>query len=377
MSALENKLMDNVFRAAQTSGQPGALNAAGTAGTAETMARYAFKDFVHYFMMLEEQAKASARQSTPQSGGSSLMSGALQLDIRVKRYEVEAPTAGQPVTVRQHETGQAGARQIEIHGTEAREDGTLVNTVTVIELAVAQHQVQGPNQAKASGQTGQLKLAEASGTAGDTLASFFARSPYAGAAGTTLWQYSSEDAMELVEEEARIDSFSADQAMQQLVEAAYKVLKYMQLVELNTEFRMTNDEVKLIQEALNSSPDSVVFKSVMQLLKKKKIKVVKVKQELKKQQEELEQKLKGLESENMKQLAELEKDGQKAAPATNERSEEISKISKQIKQIKKMLTAIQAFEYVADEKQASLDPDGFKLMLEEFNKVNLSMAMGS
>ncbi len=377
MSALENKLMDNVFRTAQSSGQQGAVNAAGAAGTAETMARYAFKDFVHYFMMLEEQAKAAARQAQPVSGNqaaSPLMSGGMQLDIRVKRYETEAPAASQPVTVRQHDTAQSGARQIEIHGSEQRDDGTVVHTVTVIELAVVQAYVLPPIQTAKGGGTGQLNLAQATGTAGDSLDKFFERSPYAGAAGQTLWQYSSNDAMKLVKEEKRLDDFAADQAMQKLIEVAYKVLKYMQTLELDTEFKLTKDESKLVQEALSNNPSDVVIKSVLKMLKKKKIKVAKVKQEVKKQHDELEQKLKALETQNTQQLAELQKSGQTSSEETQKRTEEISKVSQQIKQLKKVLKAIQAFEYVPDEQQENLSPDVFKQLLEEFNQANLDMA---
>lgn len=290
ISALEKQLMDRLFRSGPVADGrsdmaiPGSLEQ-----TQEMMTKYAFQDFVSFFMNLESQAKQAAQrayQDAPSMPGP-LYASQLHLDIQIERYKQvgAAEIAGsQPVTVQKLKTDMGLASKIEIRTPELHSDGSVSYTVTLLKLAVSIDEVQ-PRPDLAQGKVIGAPIIPAVGeTAGDDLEEFLNQSAFSGEA-ENIFEYETDDAMELLAEQNKLDDWQAAQQLKVLVELAYRILKMMQAEEYDNVFNLTKEESDLIQDALKHSPDEVTRKALGQFIKKKRIELEMLRKELKERAE--------------------------------------------------------------------------------------------
>lgn len=377
VSGIENKLIENIFKQSRLSSAGLQGDAAiGALSTAETLTRYAFKDFVNYFIRLEQLAEARRRQLqaiAPVAGASgstasSLKSAGMHLDIRIESFQdvaAEDVDDGQPVTVHEHAGAEGLAREIEIRLPQTQADGSVKYTVSVIHLAVTSAQTQQAPTAGSSGQTGELSLATAA-SAGSVEA-FYARSAAVGkgSPGTEIWQYSADNAEQLLDNERKLEALRREQIMSDLADAAAAVVRYLQVLQVNAEYHLTKEEAELVDQALEKGSDTVVRQRLVQMFKNKKRVLEKIERELKKKQEELEK---------AEQLGETP--AQTAAKAgPGEENSDVAKakslLAAQRKFIRKLLDEIEHITVMTEEKQ-EIDPGMLQELLKDFNDANLA-----
>lgn len=156
ISKLESQLLDSVFPKNQREMLAGQFDLPVMAGSpAQTalqaaqkqMTQYAFRDFVDYFVQLEQRARNySAMQKAINPGSTSpLVSAGMQLNIQVERFQGVAASevsGAQPVVVQKLQTEQGLASRIEIRTPEVQSDGSVSYSITVIKLAVEMGQLQ-------------------------------------------------------------------------------------------------------------------------------------------------------------------------------------------------------------------------------------------
>lgn len=381
VSGLENKLIENVFKNSRLSSAGLQGDAAiGAMNTAELLTRYAFKDFVAYFVKLEQLAQARRQQQlqaiSPLTGAapvstafSPLKSVSLHLDISIDSFRnvaAEDVDDGQPVNVHEVSTAAGKARDIEIRIPQLQADGSVSYSVSVIHLAVTPSQLDQTTEAGMSGQSGDWSLAAAAGSAGDG-DDFYSKMVAGSAVGTTVWQYSNDDAMSLVENEKKQSALQAQQAMAALIEVAGNIVKYLNSIQINTAFHLSKEESDLVQEALEKGSDTVVSQRLLQVFKDKKRLLEKINKELKKHQEELE-----------KAEAGLPLTGSEAAKADTTAKSDVEKAKAQIqarlKYIRKLLEEMQHIEILAEEQQP-IGAGQIGELMKAFNEANMqSMA---
>lgn len=377
VSGLENKLIENVFKNSRLSSAGLQGDAAiGAMNTAELLTRYAFKDFVAYFVKLEQLAQSRRQQqlqaispltgATPASTAfSPLKSVSLHLDISIdsfKNVAAEDVHDGQPVNVHEVSTAAGKARDIEIRIPQLQADGSVSYSVSVIHLAVTPSQLDQTTEAGQSGQSGDWSLAAAAGSAGEG-DDFYSKMVTGSCVGTTVWQYSNDDAMSLVENEKKQSALQAEQAMAALIEAASNIVKYLNSIQINTAFHLNKEESELVQEALEKGSDLVVNQRLLQVFKDKKRLLEKFEKELKKHQEELE-----------KAQASLPLTGSESDKGKSDVEKVKVQIQARLKYIRKLLEEIQHIEILAEEKQP-IGAGQIGELMKAFNEANMqSMA---
>lgn len=290
ISALEKQLMDRIFRSGSSFGETaGAPTQISLQQTQEMMTKYAFQDFVNFFLNLESEAKKAAQrtaQNAPSMPGP-LYASQLHLDIQIERYKQvgAAEVAGsQPVTVQKLKTDMGMASKIEIRTPELHSDGSVSYTVTLLKLAVSIDEIQ-PRPDLAQGQVVGSPIIPATGeTAGEDLEEFLNHSPFSGEA-ETIFDYENEDAMELLSEQKKLDDWQAAQQLKVLVEIAYKILKAMQAEEYDNVFNLTKEESELIQNAMTGNISEITRKALTQFIQKKRIELEMLRKELKERME--------------------------------------------------------------------------------------------
>lgn len=288
VSRLESQLLQQVESARAEGAHAPALTP-----TQRNMVQYAFRDFVNYFLQLEYLAEAARRQrqaaNAPAfSSGApvSLTSTDLHLKIQVAAYEVPAEgvsAQGQPVTVQKFADENRRASLIQIYTPFNNAAGITSYQVTSVQLALTMEQVSPDPSLASGGQTGQIPAAEASGSAGDSLQQFFDGAAQAGA--ETLWSYENLDAMDLLEEEERLEEWKAQQHMQALIEAAYKVMAYMNTQELQVAFGMSEEDKALMMNALNNDPAEVAQAVLKSFIRKRRVELDMLRKEIKERQD--------------------------------------------------------------------------------------------
>lgn len=355
LSALEKQLMDNIFAltgGGRAQGAAGLDEGAGEVPQLSVMSAfqqsqammvgYAFQDFVHYFMRLDTIARASAAQradaAPPVSGP--LVAAPLHLDLRVERYQQVASdelSGSQPVTVQKQQSDTGAASRIEIRTPELHSDGTVSYAVTVVKLAVNLADVVPQQFDPAHSQTvGLPPIAAASGTAGQNFQQFLDQPSYAGPA-ETLWEYETDDAMDLIEEQKRLDDWAADVHLRNLIEAAYKVLKYLQAQEIDAMFKLTQEERALVDQALSAPSDKVASKALLKFLKKKRVELEMARKEI-----------------HERQLA----------------AQEAHKIAAAQDKLQRLINVFERLEQ--NLKQDKIDPKVLQGLLKDLDKVNLA-----
>lgn len=283
VSRLESQLLEQVT-------QVGQVNNGRTAmmdPTKRHMLQYAFRDFVAYFLELDQRAQAQARQNKPQVvNGVALTTTALHLNIQVTAYDVpEASNQGQPLSVHKYENDQGQARLIQLYSSRMNDDGTMSYQVTVIKLAVSLENVAPSPEVGQGSQVGQIPAAEAGGSAGDSLQDFLNRSPYSQTAGTAVWSYQTDDALDLLQEEERLQTWAQEQHMQELIEAAYKIIAYMNANDLEVAFNMDEQDKAIMMNALNNDPAEVAQAVLKSFIRKKRVELDMLRKEIKERQE--------------------------------------------------------------------------------------------
>jgi len=247
------------------------------------LVEYAFKDFVNYFLRLQQEAETAARlnaQSNPQQGP--LYASHLHLNVSLEKFAAEDVSAfnAQGVQVSQLKTEAGFASRIEILSQQTLGDGTISYAVTVLKLAIEMENVSPVLSPMSSTQVSILPVASASGSSGSGLQDFLNRSPYAHQEGQALMEYENEDAIQLLREEERQQDWHSEQQMQALISAAVNILKYLQTFKLKAAFGMTKEESEYIENALENDPAAVVKESIIRFLKKKQIELEMLRKEV-------------------------------------------------------------------------------------------------
>lgn len=292
VSRLEQQMVDRIFQA-----DPGVKEAiqaeTGLSSSQETMARFAFKDFVSYFLHLQQVAQQakSQPQNTQAGAPKPLSTLALQLNIEIERYKdvsADEVSGGQPVTVQKMQTEEGAASRIEIRTPQLQSDGSTSYSITVVKLSLQTGDVAfSPMSSTRSGQTGRLSLAEATGQAGGSqqLQDFLDQPRYSNAVGTQIWQ-ASHNASALFEQESREDSWASQEHMQSLIQAAYAVLSQLQTREIGSSFRMTKEEREFFEGALDNAPNEVVRQALTLFIKKKRAELDMLRKKMQEQQQQ-------------------------------------------------------------------------------------------
>ncbi|MGE3723920.1 MAG: hypothetical protein AB7I41_00100 [Candidatus Sericytochromatia bacterium] len=289
ISRLESQLLQQV-ESARSEG----LASPALTPTQRNMVQYAFRDFVNYFLQLEYLAEAARKQkqvTTPpppsSSGGAvSLTTTDLHLKIQVAAYELPAevlPAQGQPVTVEKYADENSRASFIQIYTPVINAAGVTSYQVTSVKLALSTEQFSPDPSLANGGQVGQIPPAEASGSAGDSLQQFFERTTHPQA--QTQWSYENEDAMRLLEEEERLQKWQAQQHMDALIDAAYKIMAYMNAQELQVAFGMSEEDKALMMNALNNDPAEVAQAVMKSFIRKRRVELDMLRKELKERQD--------------------------------------------------------------------------------------------
>ncbi|MBT9548503.1 MAG: hypothetical protein IV090_24125 [Candidatus Sericytochromatia bacterium] len=293
ISRLESQLLQQV-EAARGEG----LSSPSLTPTQRNMVQYAFRDFVSYFLQLEYLAEAARKQKQvtmpppPSSSGGavSLSTTDLHLKIQVAAYEVPAdvmPAQGQPVTVKKYADESSRASLIEIFTPVINAAGVTSYQVTAVKLALSMEQLSPDPSLASGGQVGLIPAAEASGSAGDSLQQFFERAtdPQAQAQAQPQWSYENEDALALLEEEERLQKWAAEQHMDALIEAAYKIMAYMNANELQVAFGMSEEDKALMMNALNNDPAEVAQAVLKSFIRKRRVELDMLRKEIKERQD--------------------------------------------------------------------------------------------
>lgn len=284
ISRLESQLLQQVESARMEGSTAPSLTP-----TQRHLVQYAFRDFVNFFLQLEQLAEAARKQkmqamASPSATPATLTTTALHLDIRVEAYETEsAPT--QPVTVHklQNESGQASLIQVYLPKTDL--NGAVSYQVTTLKLAVSLDTLAQTPEMAQGGQTGLLTPVESGGSAGDSLQDFLNRSPHSQTAGHSVWAYQHEDALDLLHEEARLQDWKEQQHLQALIEAAYEIMGYLGSGELQAAFGMSEEEKELMANALERDPAEVAQAVLKSFIRKKRMELEMLRKELKERQE--------------------------------------------------------------------------------------------
>ncbi|MGV3524106.1 MAG: hypothetical protein ACO1RX_07775 [Candidatus Sericytochromatia bacterium] len=298
ISKLESQLLDNVFPKNQREMQGSQFDLPVMAGTPvqtalqaaqKQMTQYAFRDFVDYFMQLEQRARNySAMQKAMNPASSSpLVSAGLQLNIEVERFQGVASSelnSAQPVVVQKLQTEQGLASRIEIRTPEVQSDGSVSYSITVIKLAVEMGQLQTSAGGAQGGQTGQLPMAAGSGSVSATFTDFLDKPRFSETAGTAVWDYTTDNAMALMKEQERVDGWIEEQARQAHLEAAYQVMAFLQGQKVGMAFELSKEERELVANALDMSPDEVTRKALINFIKRKRIEMEMLRKELQERQ---------------------------------------------------------------------------------------------
>ena len=372
MSSLENQLMEKIFRrAALHPGQQlqeSGLEIGGIQSATETMARYAFKDFVNYFIQLEERTRAAARQTRPVDPATSpLRAAGLHLQIRIEAFEPSEPAA-QPVTVHKHETEQGLASRIEIRTEQRQADGSVSYGITVLKLAVEVGKLAAASPAAETAAAGVLPLVAAAATVGDELADFLARTPLARTAGHTIWQFSTADAMDLVEKQQQLEAWQREEAMRVLVSAAYQLLNYLQHERLDAIFDLSSEEEKLVKTFLENSSDEVVRQAMLNFFKKKRPQLDAIRREIeRRRQEAAEEHQTSSAQENsgdaaLDQAQDMEQTRQEKALENPARQRQLQKLVRTVDMLQLLIQQ--------QDKEDGPDPDFFKTLSKQFNLAN-------
>lgn len=280
VTGLENQLLDQVFQKRNSAN--GSLSQ-----RQRTLVQYAFRDFVNYFLKLDRQAQSAIQQANPTLPQNTVLSTTgLHLDIRMEAYDTNKIQAqGQPVSVHKQEDINGAATCIEVYTPETDANGATTYHVTAIKLAVSLNQVAQNPEPGNSTQVTQVSNTTGSGSSGDGLQDFLNRSPQSGSAGVEFWHYHNDDAMELLEEEERLQDWRDEQHLQELIAAAYEILSYLQSMKIKAAFDMTEEEKETMLNALQNDPAEVAQKVLQQFIKKKRLELEMLRKELKDRQE--------------------------------------------------------------------------------------------
>ncbi|MGV3523162.1 MAG: hypothetical protein ACO1RX_03000 [Candidatus Sericytochromatia bacterium] len=292
VSRLEQQMVDRIFQA-----DPGVQEAiqaeTGLSSSQETLARFAFKDFVSYFLHLQQVAQQA--KSQPQhlqtDAPKPLSTLSMQLKIEIERYKdvsADEVSGGQPVTVQKMQTDEGAASRIEIRTPQIQSDGSTGYTITVVKLSLQTGDVAfSPMTSTRSGQTGRLSLAEGAGQVGGSqqIQDFLDKPRYSNAVGTSLWEVS-HNASALFDQETREDSWASQEQMQSLIQAAYAVLTQLQTREIGSSFRMTKEEREFFEGALDNAPDQVVRQALTRFIQKKRAELDMLRKKIQEQQQQ-------------------------------------------------------------------------------------------
>lgn len=283
VTGLEQQILSQ-FETAQSS---------GISARQQQHIQFAFRDFVDYFLTLQSQAETALRiqQDSAQNTASpqapaALQGVALHLNVQMERYTRPAtdaddtPVQANHVKVSQYEAENLMARRIEVVTPQQLGDGTLGYAVTVIELVVeARTYGQQPPVAN-GGQVSSLPIAAASATTGQSLQNFLNGSPEEAEHAEVLMQYEDQDAMNMVEAEDQWQALQQERHLKALMQAMYQLMAYLQVQEYETAFGLSEEETKLLREALERDPAEVVQAALIQFIKKKRIELEMLRKEI-------------------------------------------------------------------------------------------------
>lgn len=283
VTGLEQQILSQ-FETAQSS---------GISARQQQHIQFAFRDFVDYFLTLQSQAETALRiqQDSAQNTASpqapaALQGVALHLNVQMERYTRPAtdaddtPVQANHVKVSQYEAENLMARRIEVVTPQQLGDGTLGYAVTVIELVVeARTYGQQPPVAN-GGQVSSLPIAAASATTGQSLQNFLNGSPEEAEHAEVLMQYEDQDAMNMVEAEDQWQALQQEKHLKALMQAMYQLMAYLQVQEYETAFGLSEEETKLLREALERDPAEVVQAALIQFIKKKRIELEMLRKEI-------------------------------------------------------------------------------------------------
>ncbi|PIQ24589.1 hypothetical protein COW36_11265 [bacterium (Candidatus Blackallbacteria) CG17_big_fil_post_rev_8_21_14_2_50_48_46] len=288
ISRLESQLLQQV-ELARAEGQA----SPSLSPVQKQMVQYAFQDFVNFFLQLEYLADAMRRQKQSQLasgpslvGTQALSTTDLHLKIQVSSaYETPATQSRpqQPVTVQKYADEASRGSLIQIYTPFTNAEGVTAYQVTSIQLALRLDALsQNPSLAETT-QTGQIPLAAASGSAGQGLDQFFKATDTQ--AEAPFWAYENQNAMELLEEEQRLEDWQAQQDLQAMIEAAYQVMAYLHAPELQAAFGMNEEEKEMMMNALQNDPADVAQAVLKTFIRKRCMELEMLRKELKDKQD--------------------------------------------------------------------------------------------
>lgn len=268
--------------------------APGISARQQQRIQYAFRDFVDYFLTLQSQAETALRiqqdsaQNTPigTQETAALQGVALHLNVQMERYTRPAaetdenPIEANSVQVQQYQAENLMARRIEVVTPQQLGDGTLGYAVTVIELVVEARTYGQQPPAANGGQVSSLPIAAASATTGQGLQNFLNGSPEEAQNAEVLMQYEDQNAMNIVEAEEQWQALQQEKHLKALMQAMYQLMTYLQIQEYETAFGLSEEESKLLREALERDPAEVVQEALIQFIKKKRIELEMLRKEI-------------------------------------------------------------------------------------------------
>lgn len=286
ISGLQNQILEQIFTPAPIQMANGStMTLQPIQDSKKELVEYAFKDFVNYFMRLQQEAETAARiaaQSIPQQGP--LYASHLHLNVSLEKFAAEDISSfnAQGVQVTQLKTEGGFASRIEILSQQKSGDGTISYAVTVLKLAIEIENVTPKLTPTQSSQVSTpLPVAGASDSAGSSdLQDFLNRSAYANQDPIELMDYENEDAMQLIREEKRQTDWNSQQQIQALLEAAVNILNYLQTFKLKAAFGMTKEESEYLEKSLQDDPAYVAKDSIIRFLKKKQIELEMLRKEV-------------------------------------------------------------------------------------------------